>query len=160
VHAIKTYSIGRVQVCLILRTRGKWVVTFTSWQLYPRRKNPWHPPSKRKDGPERFWRRKTLSLPPGIKPPFIVPTVTELSGLPDVICANKIAPQWASSSEAANHKYGGFWLKFWESIIYRTTYGYGERYLRAVQLIQQIVSIMALTFIATSQIRGSYIYWD
>jgi len=84
------------------------VATFTFRPLYSRRKNPWHPMSKRTDGPETFLRSKNLSLPPGMKPPFIVPIATELSGLPDVICANKIAPQSASSSEAANHKYEGF----------------------------------------------------
>jgi len=40
-HAVKTYwSSGGIAPCILnLRTRWRWVVSFTSWPLYPRDKS-------------------------------------------------------------------------------------------------------------------------
>jgi len=69
-HTMKTY--GKVKVWLHLATRRRWVVSFTPWLLYPRRKIPqysvWDP-----EPVWTQWRREEIPSPSEIKPPVIKP---------------------------------------------------------------------------------------
>jgi hypothetical protein len=64
---------------LDLSTRWKWVVSFTSWLLYPQIKRPLYPLERRLGGPESQsadgGEEKNSQHQLGLKPPIIQPIV-------------------------------------------------------------------------------------
>jgi hypothetical protein len=94
-HALKAYwGSGGIAPCILdLRTRWKWVVSFTPQLLYPQGKCPRYPLDRRLGGPQSqsgCGGKEKISQPlPGLEPPIIQPIAqcytTELSQLLTVI---------------------------------------------------------------------------
>jgi len=73
-----------------LGTRCRWVVSFTSLPLYPRRKFPWYPLDRRPGGPQNrsgrgVKEKKSCSLPESHPGARVRISVTILTELPRVI---------------------------------------------------------------------------
>jgi hypothetical protein len=79
---------GRGACILALNTRWRWVVSFTTWLLYPQGENPWYQLHKRLGGPQSqsgcSGEEKNSQPLLGLKPPIVQPIAqcytTELSG--------------------------------------------------------------------------------
>jgi hypothetical protein len=70
--AMKAYwrSEGIAPHILDLGTRWRWVVTFTSWPLYPQEKSSWYPLDRRLGGPQsQTWWGEKYSALTGIQAP-------------------------------------------------------------------------------------------
>jgi hypothetical protein len=71
---LKAYwgSGGIAPLILDLGTRWRWVVSFTTWPLYPQGKSPWYPLDRRLGGPRnrsgRGGKAKKHLLLPGMEP--------------------------------------------------------------------------------------------
>jgi len=68
---------GTAPFILDLGTIWRWVVSFTSWLLYPKRKSCWYPWDRRLGGPQSLsghsGEEKNSQPPLGLEPPILQP---------------------------------------------------------------------------------------